>query len=162
MPSDRTRLELWTLAGPPDEYAFMVPFVLTGFTIPAGDPAYTLVEEGGYGGPDATLVAVTPHAHLRATAASMSLTRADGTEVCLADVPNFDFHDQALHWYTPEDRVVVAPADTLRISCTWDNSAANQPVVDGVALPVTELHEGPGTFDEMCQQGWLVLRPYGG
>lgn len=145
VPADRTRVEVWTMPGPPTSYAYLVPFVLTAFEVPAGDPAFTLTDEVTYSGLDAEVVAVTPHMHLLGRAARME--RATGE--CVLDTPNYRFEQQALHWLAAEDRFAVVPGDAFRMSCTWDNTG-------GGPVP-----EGPGTHDEMCQVGWLVTRPYG-
>ena len=47
----------------------------------------------------------------------------------------------------------VAPGDSFRIRCVYDNSAANQPVIDGVQITPTALSWGDGTLDEMCLSG---------
>lgn len=157
--TDTTRLELWTLPGPPSAYAYLVPLVLSGFEIPAGDPAYTWTEEGPWPLPDATILAATPHLHLRGSAARAEILRPDGDR-CLVDTPNYDFHHQVLHAYV--EPVPIRAGDGLRISCTWDNGADHQPLdADGVPLPPVTLYPGDGTLDEMCQIGLLVSRPYG-
>jgi hypothetical protein len=59
---------------------------------------------------------------------------------------NFDWQGG----YTLREPLRVGPDDTLRISCTWDNSAENQPVVDGAVLEPQDVVWGEGTTDEMC------------
>ena len=44
----------------------------------------------------------------------------------------------------------VYPGDSLRLSCTWDNSEANQPVIDGQVAAPHDVQWGEGTTDEMC------------
>jgi hypothetical protein len=46
--------------------------------------------------------------------------------------------------------VRVGPQDTLELRCAWDNSAENQPVVDGAPLSPTDVAWGEGSTDEMC------------
>lgn len=41
-------------------------------------------------------------------------------------------------------------SDYLRSQCVYDNRAENQPVFNGEALPVRDVHWGDGTTDEMC------------
>jgi hypothetical protein len=36
------------------------------------------------------------------------------------------------------------------MQCWWDNSAANQPLVDGMPKEPSDVGWGEGTFDEMC------------
>jgi hypothetical protein len=45
---------------------------------------------------------------------------------------------------------VVKPGDQLSIECHWNNSAANQPLVDGKKLEPRDVDWGESTTDEMC------------
>jgi hypothetical protein len=38
----------------------------------------------------------------------------------------------------------------MQLTCEYDNSAANQPVIDGVQQPPKDVAWGEGTADEMC------------
>ena len=67
---------------------------------------------------------------------------------CLLDIQNWDFNWQGT--YLLEKPVRLAPEDNLRLSCTWDNSAANQVMVDGALRAPTDVKWGEGTTDEMC------------
>ena len=49
--------------------------------------------------------------------------------------------------------------DRLNLSCRWDNSAANQPFVDGKQIEPTDLEWGDDTGDEMCLTGLYVTAP---
>jgi hypothetical protein len=44
----------------------------------------------------------------------------------------------------------VTPDDTIRLRCRYDNTAARQPVIDGVPQAPRDVRWGEGTFDEMC------------
>ena len=50
------------------------------------------------------------------------------------------------------------PGDRLGLECHWDNSAGNQPFVDGQRVPPRELNWGEGTDDEMCLGGLYVTQ----
>ena len=49
--------------------------------------------------------------------------------------------------------------DTLWMECTWDNSASNQPIVDGEVQEPVDVAWGEGTSDEMCLSGFYVTGP---
>lgn len=88
------------------------------------------------------------HMHQLGTSASLTLTRADGSRACLLDVPRWDFGWQRGYFFSAPKR--VNPGDRLSLACRYDNSAAHQPVVDGVSPPPHEVNWGERTTDEMC------------
>ena len=99
---------------------------------------------------DSELVAhnVGHHMHQLGSWGSQSVLHEDGTETCMARIDNWDFDWQiGLRLAEP---VVIAPGDRYELSCGWDNSAENQPVVDGQVLEPQDVAWGEGTTDEMC------------
>ena len=48
------------------------------------------------------------------------------------------------------------------MTCVYDNSAENQPVVDGEKQDPKDVQWGDGSFDEMCLNYLLVENPYYG
>jgi hypothetical protein len=94
------------------------------------------------------------HMHELGTRQVSTVRHADGTETCLLDIPDWDFNWQGS--YQLVEAVVLEPGDSLEMSCTWDNSAANQPVVDGEVKEPTDVSWGEGTSDEMCLGGFYV------
>lgn len=88
------------------------------------------------------------HQHLLGTSGRLEINRADGSKECLLDVPRWDFHWQRSYAFTKTK--VFHPGDTLGISCHWDNSEANQPVIGGVKRASKDVNWGEGTSDEMC------------
>jgi hypothetical protein len=50
------------------------------------------------------------------------------------------------------------PGDSLSLECHWDNSASNQPIVNGVRQAPIDLNWGEGTNDEMCLGGFFITR----
>lgn len=93
--------------------------------------------------------AVAGHMHGRGKRITARLTHADGTEDCVLDIPDWDFHWQGTYQFvTPLD---VVPGDKVTLTCRYDNSAAAQPPgPDGNALPPADLHWGERSSDEMC------------
>jgi hypothetical protein len=94
------------------------------------------------------------HQHLLGTGGRLEINRADQTKECLLDVPRWDFHWQRS--YRLAKARVFKPGDTLGISCRWDNSEANQPVIGGVKQAPRDVNWGEGTGDEMCLGIFLI------
>lgn len=118
----------------------------TGFTIPAGDAAYSVTEHIPWGGTtDMDVLGVWPHMHVLGSGFDERIVRADGSESCLLHQDRWDFHNQV--WaplVTPEP---ITAGDEIQITCTWDNSALNpnQP-----ADPPQDVAFGEETGNEMC------------
>jgi hypothetical protein len=101
------------------------------------------------------LVGITPHAHQLATIMSASLQTARGGDVCLLNVPRWDFDWQLDYQFA--QGVPFGPDDKLIATCEWDNSEANQPVIEGVKQAPRNVSFGERSIDEMCQH-WIWLR----
>ena len=93
------------------------------------------------------------HMHQLGSGGRIELIRANGERECLLDIRNYDFAWQRGFLFRNE--VTVYPGDRVRMTCEWDNSPENQPVVDGRRLPVRNVSWGEGTRDEMCLGGLL-------
>lgn len=167
--SDETAVEL-VLSDHVDTPALTVPFTnfqwVTGtqpMHIPAGDPQVTHTFDLSAKGPmlefllaDLDLGPDDPfvihsaglHMHTLGTAGSISRLRDNGDEDCMLRIDQWDFSWQG--GYSFREPIRVDPQDQLRISCTWDNSAQNQPTVDGQVLEPRDVTWGEGTNDEMC------------
>jgi hypothetical protein len=71
-----------------------------------------------------------------------------GRWTTLLHIPRWSFHWQDV--YTLQ-KPIRAPAGSLvRVTCTYDNSRAKQPVIGGKLLAPRYLVWGEGTTDEMC------------
>jgi hypothetical protein len=88
------------------------------------------------------------HMHTLGRSALLAIERADGSSECVLDIPRWDFHWQGN--YKLAEPKVVHPGDKLSIECHWDNTAANQPLVDGKQQVPKDVVWGEGTTDEMC------------
>lgn len=91
------------------------------------------------------------HMHELGSSGKLSIERADGTDDCILEIPDWDFRWQGS--YDLMETMVLNPGDQLRIDCSWNNSAQNQRIVDGQPLPPRNLNWGDGTQDEMCLGG---------
>lgn len=94
------------------------------------------------------------HMHELGISQTSVLMREDGSQTCLLDIPDWDFQWQGA--YQLKEPVVLRPGDTIEVTCTWDNSAANQPVVNGEVREPVDVAWGEGTADEMCLAGFYV------
>ena len=105
---------------------------------------------------DAPLVLYTAGHHMHELGKSQrtELRHSDGSESCLLDTPDWDFAWQGRYTFTSP--ITFGPGDTLWMGCTWDNSAANQPIVNGEVKEPVDVAWGEGTSDEMCLSGFYV------
>ncbi|HEX6244938.1 MAG TPA: cytochrome c [Polyangiales bacterium] len=114
----------------------------------------------GAGGPGAgayipgEIVGMTPHAHGWATRMNASL-RPGGDEACLIEVPRWNYEWQLDYMF--ERGVPYGPDDELHVQCTFDNSADNQPTVNGAVRQPQPVTFGENTLNEMCLH-YLWLR----
>ena len=94
------------------------------------------------------IYSASAHQHLRGSRSRHEILRGGTTSECLLDIPRWDFNWQGA--YGLHDAVIFRPGDLLSVTCHWDNTAANQPIVDGKQVAPTNLNWGEGTGDEMC------------
>lgn len=129
--------------------------------IPAGEPnvqhAFSAMGVSTFlnGGQPFTVYGAGLHMHTRGTTANIGVTRAEGGDECLLDIPRWDFNWQG--GYALAEPVTVQPGDGLYIECRWDNSTTNQPSVGGMPMPPSDLNWGEGTNDEMCLGGLFIV-----
>lgn len=99
------------------------------------------------------VIGMTPHAHQLATEMHASLKHEDGTSTCLDDV-KWDFNWQFDYLF--EKGVPYTEKDTFKADCVFDNSAANQPIIDGQRQMPRNVQFGERSIDEMCEHYiWL-------
>ena len=95
-----------------------------------------------------TVYGVAGHMHLRGRDIKVVLDPGTPKEQTLLHIPAWDFHWQDVYYLTRP--VAIGPGDTIRVSCTFDNSPAAQPVVGTKQLAPRYVIWGEGTTDEMC------------
>src|SRR5690606_27226647 len=110
---------------------------LLGEFVPGIDPSQGLV-----------IHAILPHLHKLGTSISIQVERADGTIEPLVEIARWNFDWQS--YFELAEPITVLPGDDLRIRCEYDNSAANQPIIDGERREPIDVTWGEGTYDEMC------------
>ncbi|MBA2665364.1 MAG: monooxygenase [Bradymonadaceae bacterium] len=101
-----------------------------------------------------TIYSASLHMHMLGTKGRLWLDRAGDDDVCLLDVPRWDFGWQFGYLFDQPKRMQAG--DKLMLKCHWDNSAANQPMVDGVRREAQDVVWGDRTTDEMCLGIFLV------
>ncbi|MFT5680607.1 MAG: hypothetical protein ACI8RZ_001513 [Myxococcota bacterium] len=118
-------------------------------SIAAGDPAATVQWQLGYnsitgytGFDNAVIEGVMPHMHEYGVQEVMEITSSD-EDTCVTGVRDWDFDWQRIYFY--EEPVVVEQGETVRVTCTYDLTEAE----DNVSW-------GWGTQDEMCLMGLFV------
>lgn len=158
---DETALELWTRPDAPIEAVLTTGLANYGFLIPAGAPAYTSSTTVGFGA-SAKIISVLGHMHQRGTTLKSEILHADGTTDCLLNLDRWDFDWQLTYAFPDDNPVMLRADDTVRLTCTWDNTAENQPVVNGAQLEPRDMTWGEGSADEMCIEYAAYSLPAGG
>ena len=151
------------LAKTPPTYQFVSrPLANLALAIPAG--AARSVQETtfvNYRSQPLRILQVTGHMHLFGSELKLDLVPKGGSESgCLLSIPRWDFNWQQPYAFRPGDVATANPGDALRLTCVYDNSAANQPSVDGKVLEPADVTWGDGTLDEMCLAYVGVLEPF--
>jgi hypothetical protein len=112
---------------------------------------YTL-DTGALGLPSGAsiyLYAVLPHMHLHGTDIEVTVTHAsDMSTDVLMHIPKWQFQWQAAYFY--QHYLTVTVGDQVNLSCTFDNTAADQPIIAGVQETPERLTWGEDTLNEMC------------
>jgi hypothetical protein len=158
---DRTRVELWTDTTPPAYVLRVQGLPHLGIAIPAGDPAshqsrtFTNPTNEAW-----VAVGTAAHMHTLGTRAKLAAEHVDGTESCIIEIPQWDFHWQQSYRFREGETVTIAPGESVRLECDYDNSAANQPYINGVQQEPRDVSWGEGTYDEMCLGYLLLIEPY--
>ncbi len=151
---------LYTREDPPDYQVRGMPFANMDFLIPAGDSESVHVETYRNSTGDAwTVLGVAPHLHALASHVRVSILHED-SESCLIDVPDWDFNWQQAYRFADDAWVDVQPGDQVELTCTFDNSPANQPIIDGERQEPRDVTWGGRTVDEMCMTFLVVSEPY--
>jgi hypothetical protein len=149
-PGDRSKLQLWTrpLLPTPSRIATFGLLNNPDIVIPAGEPEHVTsavipMAPGVFAG-------FFPHMHLFGTKFEATLKRSDGEEVCIVDIEDWQFDWQQFYFFKDDEYETAEIGDEITIRCTYDNSASNQPIINGVPAEPQLVTIGEGTFDEMC------------
>ena len=88
------------------------------------------------------IVSVLGHEHEIGKSFRMTLNPGKPTEQVLLDIPDWSFDWQ--YNYYPEEQILLAPGDSVKIECSWDRSRRNPDLEPSYIL------WADGTNDEMC------------
>lgn len=142
---DRTSVGLYYAAPPVRKRLLFLPIINQSFTIPAGASDHEVRASIPFLPFPVHVLNVTPHMHLLGRTMTVTATRSDGSNVCLARVPDWDFHWQATYTYrTP---LALPFGSQIELFARYDNSAANP---ENPNQPPRDVGWGENTTDEMC------------
>ncbi|MCA9673175.1 MAG: monooxygenase [Myxococcales bacterium] len=110
------------------------------------------------GGKAITFYNVMAHMHYLGKGFQLKINHKDGSESCMLDIKRWDFNWQRFYQFAQPKK--LASGDTLTIRCLWDNTAANQPVINGQKAASQDVNWGEGTRDEMCLAVAYILDPF--
>lgn len=142
---DQTTLALHFSKKPVQKRLLTVPVVNTKFTIPAGSADYEVKASIPFIPFAAHLLEVTPHMHLLGQKMTVTATLPGGEQVCLVDVPDWDFHWQGT--YTYKNPIAIPIGSRVDLSASYDNSSDNPANPNN---PPKAVSWGENTTDEMC------------
>ncbi|MCK6570486.1 hypothetical protein L6V77_05160 [Myxococcota bacterium] len=159
---DQTEVHLWTRPEVPGFEIVTRPLAHLDIEIPAGEAESVQTRE--FRNPTADtweIVATGPHMHKLGKRIKVERLDGEGApDACLVDIPAWDFNWQQSYRFRDGESVTVPPGGRLRLTCVYDNSAANQPVINGEQLSPRDVTWGEGTLDEMCLNYITMRRAY--
>jgi len=150
---DSTELHMAITTEEPEHLVTTFPTAILDLNIRAGAPetVHTSTFRNWRSEP-MTIVGFTPHMHLLGTRIALERVPAGGSDpdACLIDVPRWDFNWQQSYGVREGEEITLMPGEGLRLTCEYDNSVSNQPVVNGEQVEPRDVEWGEGTLDEMC------------
>jgi hypothetical protein len=161
--ADMTEVALWLLpeGETPEHLLWFWPFANWQISILANDPNSVHVKDTTFPW-NGEVVGVGPHMHNLGTEIRASVVDENDDTSCLVEIPAWDFNWQQIYLFEEGEEVFVHGLSRHSLTCVYDNSPENQPVVNGVQSDPTHVTWGESTFDEMCVNYVLVTAPYEG
>lgn len=157
---DESELLLELTDEKPEYLSVVRPLPILDFEIPAGEGNSVWTRPyTNYGEKAVTIRGMSPHMHQLGKSFNARLTRG-GSASCGLEIPDWDFSWQQNYRVLPGEDIVLEPGDTIEIECAYDNSPANQPIVDGNQIMPETVTWGEGTLDEMCLLYLQMVEPY--
>lgn len=155
---DTTTYEMVFSDVQPEKILSTRPLAVQDLDIPAGESNVVITQEfGNYRSESLIIRSLAGHMHLLGTSIKAKRIGEDG-ESCLLDIPEWDFGWQQS--YSPITPVEIMPYEKVEVTCEYDNSAENQPIVDGVPIEPSDVSWGDGTLDEMCLLYVTLIEDY--
>lgn len=144
--TDRTSVGFYFAKVPVQKNLLLLPLVNDRFSIPAGakgyEVSYTFDVPALLSG---KILGVAPHMHLLGKQIKVELTRPNEPAQCLINVPSWDFNWQGSYLY--QSPIAVPGGSSLKLTCTFDNSADNPLNPNN---PPIAVKWGDRTTDEMA------------
>lgn len=167
IPADQTGMRMWLTPdnAPPENVLTTIPFSNGDIEIPAGDPNVSQKNEfkGEWLIGDLPLefpvIGVMGHMHQLGTAIRLDAKEQGSEKACVLDIPKWDFNWQQTYFFPADQPVMLTGKTTFSMECVYDNSAANQQVVNGQQLEPRDVYWGDSTLDEMCLTYLLTSVP---
>lgn len=160
---DATAVLLQTTTTPPSQVFRTSPLAIPELDIPAGaaDVQVSTVLRNWSDEP-VPLVTFAGHMHLigrRIEAVRVPAEGSDAAEECGLSIPDWDF-DWQMSYDLGAQPLVLQPGEGLRLTCSYDNTQANQPFVDGEQIEPRDVAWGDGSLDEMCLVYTATVQDY--
>ncbi len=156
---DSTTYHFVTSEQTPAFIASTRPLAIQDLDIPAGASNATATDTfTNYYDRPIEFASVATHMHLLGKSQEATIVRQDGTEECLLNIPDWDFAWQQS--YEPATTLTVSPGESVELTCAYDNTSSNQPIVNGEQIEPTDVEWGDGTLDEMCLLYTTTVDPY--
>lgn len=134
---------------------FALAAINNNFEIPPKAADYSVNGRVNWFPKNGSLLAVTPHMHLRGKSFKFNIGREESTETLL-DVPNYDFNWQ--HNYELTEPIPLSSIDSLAFTAVFDNSDQNPNNPD----PSEYVSWGDQTWQEMALAFITVAEPIAG
>ncbi len=151
MPDADTALLLQTSDDAPELVRRTIPLPMLQLEIPAGEPEVINQVTFTHRNAEPLVIrGMTGHMHLLGTRIQADIVRADGTRECGLAIPEWDFNWQQSYRMPAGQWVELERGDAIELTCVYDNTMQNQPVVNGVQIEPRDVTWGEGTLDEMC------------
>ena len=133
--------------------AYVFPILNNSFSIPPGavQTVSQQFDTGDIDIPDGVRMqmwGVLPHMHLHGTDISVTGQMLDGSNQLFVHIPKWNFSWQEFYFF--QEPIVIEKGDKVTLSCTFDNTQANQPVINGMQEIPQTLTWGEDTLNEMC------------
>ncbi|MBC8167143.1 MAG: ascorbate-dependent monooxygenase [Bryobacteraceae bacterium] len=144
--SDQTKVGLYFSRKPVERRMRYIPIVNSTFKIPPGRNDYEV--KASLTIPpllDAKAIQIVPHMHLLGRKIAIEVERRDKSKEDLIYIDDWDFNWQ--NFYTFAKQVPLPSGSTIRLTCTFDNTAENP---KNPSNPLKTVGWGEGTEDEMC------------
>lgn len=164
LPTDQSAFRIWTLppGQQPQREISRMPHHDMFINIPVGAVDQ---QEGGtqaigyeYTPAGAEIIGISPHMHYLGQTFTETLGQADGSEVCLVNIPDWDQDWQLDYFYDPASYIKVAPGAFVTQGCTYSNRAEDQGTdPEGTKFTPQFTTYGENTRNEMCL-GYIWFR----